>query len=432
MQQVAQPPIGPTPHPWRAALTAELHARPYAVVTAPARLFHLAVVTGEASVDAERRHLGALCIEQGIGPPAADASHFAAAFPGFRLTWERHTEFSTYTFILPTDGPEPFSVSPRAALPAAWIDALAGQTIAAAHVELLDRSSPGPLPQLLEQVFGGGNIVGNVAAGGRAAVWTDLDLDADGTVRVLVHDLGMSPRQTGRMVQRLLEIHTYCMTALLALPLAREIGPAVSRMERELAGIAQALPAAGNPDERAMLKRLSALAAEVESLAARTPYRFGAARAYHALVTRRIEELREQRVEGQQTIGEFMDRRLGPAMRTCETMQQRLEHLSQRVARASEMLRTRVDVTLAGQNRDLLASMDRRAKLQLRLQQTVEGLSVAAITYYAVGLVSYLTQGLIGAGLLLPKELIVGVAVPIFAAVAWLGLRRLHRNLDDH
>jgi uncharacterized membrane-anchored protein len=432
MQQVAQPPIGPTPHPWRAALTAELHARPYAVVTAPARLFHLAVVTGEASVDAERRHLGALCIEQGIGPPAADASHFAAAFPGFRLTWERHTEFSTYTFILPADGPDPFSASPRAALPAAWIDALAGQTIAAAHVELLDRSSPGPLPQLLEQVFGGGNIVGNVAAGGRAAVWTDLDLDADGTVRVLVHDLGMSPRQTGRMVQRLLEIHTYCMTALLALPLAREIGPAVSRMERELAGIAQALPAAGNPDERAMLKRLSALAAEVESLAARTPYRFGAARAYHALVTRRIEELREQRVEGQQTIGEFMDRRLGPAMRTCETMQQRLEHLSQRVARASEMLRTRVDVTLAGQNRDLLASMDRRAKLQLRLQQTVEGLSVAAITYYAVGLVSYLTQGLIGAGLLLPKELIVGVAVPIFAAVAWLGLRRLHRNLDDH
>ncbi|HTO81821.1 MAG TPA: DUF3422 domain-containing protein [Methylomirabilota bacterium] len=432
-QQVAQPPIGPTPHPWRVTLTAELHARPYAVVTAPARLFHLAVVTGEASADAERRHLGVLCSELGVAPPAGDASHFAAAFPGFRLTWERHTEFSTYTFILPAGEAEPFSASPRRALPAAWIDALAGQTIAAVHLELLDRSAPSPSPLLLERVFRSGNIIGNVAAGGRAAVWSDLDLDADGTVRLLVHDLGMSPRQTGRMAQRLLEIHTYCMTALLALPLAREIGPAVSRMERELADIAQALPAAGSPDdEQAMLKRLSALAAEVESLAARTPYRFGAARAYHALVTRRIEELREQRVEGQQTIGEFMDRRLGPAMRTCETMQQRLEHLSQRVARASEMLRTRVDVTLAAQNRDLLASMDRRAKLQLRLQQTVEGLSVAAITYYAVGLVSYLTQGVIGAGLLLPKELIVGGAVPIFAAIAWLGLRRLHRKLDDH
>src|SRR5262245_32385435 len=99
MQQVVQPPIGPTPHPWRAALTAELHARPYAVVTAPARLFHLAVVTGEASADMERRHLASLCIELDAAPPAADASHFAAVFPGFHLTWERHTEFSTYTFI---------------------------------------------------------------------------------------------------------------------------------------------------------------------------------------------------------------------------------------------------------------------------------------------------------------------------------------------
>src|SRR5262249_37178670 len=119
MQQVAQPPIGPTPHPWRAALTAELHARPYAVVTAPARLFHLAVVTGEASADAERRHLDALCNELRVAPPTADASHFAAAFPRFRLTWERHTEFSTYTFILPADDAEPFSASPRPALPVA-------------------------------------------------------------------------------------------------------------------------------------------------------------------------------------------------------------------------------------------------------------------------------------------------------------------------
>jgi uncharacterized membrane-anchored protein len=241
-----------------------------------------------------------------------------------------------------------------------------------------------------------------------------------------------SARQAGRMVQRLLEIHTYCMTALLALPLAREIGPAVSRMERELSDIAQTLKAVADPDdEQAQLKRLSALAAEVESLAARTPYRFGAARAYHTLVARRIEELREQRIEGQQTIGEFMERRLAPAMRTCETLQRRLDSLSERVARASEMLRTRVDVTLAAQNRDLLASMDRRARLQLRLQRTVEGLSVAAITYYAVGLVSYLTQGLDAAGLPLPKEIVVAIAVPVLAGIAWLGLRQLHKKLDD-
>jgi uncharacterized membrane-anchored protein len=149
-------------------------------------------------------------------------------------------------------------------------------------------------------------------------------------------------------------------------------------------------------------------------------------------VTRRIEELREQRIEGQQTIGEFMERRLGPAMRTCQTMQRRLESLSERVARASEMLRTRVDVTLEAQNRDLLASMERRSRQQLHLQRTVEGLSVAAITYYAVGLLSYVTEGVAVAGVPVPKELVLAVAVPTVAALAWLLLRNLHRMFDDH
>jgi uncharacterized membrane-anchored protein len=425
-------PLGPPPHPWRTVLTDELHARPYAVVAAPARLFHLALVTGEATADVERRRLGALCDELRAAPPAHNASHFAARFPDFELAWERHTEFSTYTFVLPAAGDGPFASALRAALPSAWIDGLAGQTIAAVHVEMLDQAADPPDGAALERIFGGANIVGGLAAGGRAQLWTDFNLDADGTVRLLLRDAGMSPRQTGRMAQRLLEIHTYCLMALLALPLAREVGPEMSRMERELSDIAQTLKAVADPDdEQAQLKRLSALAAEIESLAARTPYRFGAARAYHTLVTRRIEELREQRIEGQQTIGEFMERRLAPAMRTCETMERRLDSLSERVARASEMLRTRVDVTLAAQNRDLLASMDRRARLQLRLQRTVEGLSVAAITYYAVGLVSYLMQGIGAAGLHVPKEIVVALAVPVLAAIAWLGLRRLHKKLDD-
>lgn len=426
------PPLGPPPHPWRAVLTEELHARPYAIVAAPARVFHLALVTGEATADVERRRLGALCDELRVAPPPHNASHFATRFPRFELTWERHTEFSTYTFVLPPAGGAPFASALRADLPSAWIDGLAGQTIAAVHVEILEQSAAPPDAAALERVFGGANIVGGLAAGGRARLCTDFNLDADGTVRLLLQDAGMSARQTGRMAQRLLEIHTYCMMALLALPLAREVGPAVSRMERELSDIAQTLKAVADPDdEQAQLKRLSTLAAEVESLAARTPYRFGAARAYHTLVARRIEELREQRIEGQQTIGEFMERRLAPAMRTCETMQRRLDNLSERVARASQMLRTRVDVTLAAQNRDLLASMDQRARLQLRLQRTVEGLSVAAITYYAVSLVSYLAQGLGAAGLHVPKEIVVALAVPVLAGIAWLGLRRLHKRLDD-
>jgi uncharacterized membrane-anchored protein len=166
--RVPPAPLGPPPHPWRAMLTDELHARPYGVVAAPARLFHLALLTGEATADVERRRLGALCDELRVAPPPHAASHFAARFPGFELTWERHTEFSTYTFVLPADGTTSFNGALRASLPSTWIDGLAGQTIAAIHVEILDQAASLPDAAALERVFAGANIVGGMAAGGRA------------------------------------------------------------------------------------------------------------------------------------------------------------------------------------------------------------------------------------------------------------------------
>src|SRR5690606_7275024 len=210
----------------------------------------------------------------------------------------------------------------------------------------------------------------------------------------------LRPRQAGRLVQRLLEVETYRTLALLAFPMARRHVADLSRLGDELTSITQELTrAAGAGDEQALLDRLTAVSAEIERLSAETSYRFGAARAYYALVLKRIAELREERIEGLQTISEFMDRRLTPAMRTCEAVAERLDGLANRVARAGQLLRTRVDILLEAQNRDLLRSMDRRARLQLMLQETVEGLSVAAITYYGVGLVAYLAKGHAAAGL---------------------------------
>jgi len=231
-------------------------------------------------------------------------------------------------------------------------------------------------------------------------------------------------------VQRLLEIETYRMMALLALPVAREAAPAITRIGDELARLTQSLTEiAGLDDERRLLDRLVALSAEAERIAAATQYRFGAGRAYYALVRRRIEELREERIEGLQTIAEFMDRRLAPAMRTCESVGERLEAISTRLGRVSALLRARVEVALEAQNRDLLASMDRRARLQLRLQQTVEGLSVAAITYYVVGLVAYAAKAARGLGLRLDPELAAGAAVLPVAALVWWAIKRIRRGL---
>ena len=429
---------GPPEHALRRALAAELHARPPRPRRAPLRISHLALLTGEAGAGAERAHLAALCARFGVSPPPDGITHFSAEFDdgdsGWALTWERHTEFSTYTMYCAGSPAAPFADPALARLPGGWRAGLAGELLTAAQLDMLPADAPIPDADTLAALFGGRGVVGGLVAGSRAQVWTDFALDTAGAVRLLVQDRGLTPTQAGRLVQRLLEIETYRMMALLALPLAREVAPKITRMERRLGEVVGAVNRVeGIEGERALLQDLAALAAEVETMAASTPYRFGAGRAYHALCLRRLDELRESRVEGQSTLAEFLDRRLTPAMRTCETMHQRLEALSERVSRAGNLLRTRVDVTLEQQNLALLASMNRRARLQLRLQQMVEGLSVIAITYYAVGLVAYLAQAAAGAGLPVHKDVAVGVALPFVLGLVWWGIRRLKRRLagDD-
>ncbi len=47
----------------------------------------------------------------------------------------------------------------------------------------------------------------------------------------------------------------------------------------------------------------------------------------------RLRDLRTGRLEGQLTLDGFLDRRLGPAMATCESAAERQETLAERAAR---------------------------------------------------------------------------------------------------
>jgi uncharacterized membrane-anchored protein len=277
--------------------------------------------------------------------------------------------------------------------------------------------------------FGDTTVVGSRIGDGAASVFTDFRIGADGCSRFLVLDHALGDRQAGRYVQRLLEIETYRMMALLAFPLARDVGATLTAAEARLARITERMIDIAPAEEPQLLDDLTRLAAEVERSESASRYRFGAAAAYYRLVRQRVGELREVRLPRVQTIEEFMNRRLAPAMATCESVARRQEELSARVARASQLLRTRVDVALERQNQSLLESMDRRARVQLRLQQTVEGLSVAAITYYAAGLVGYVAKAGKAIGLPLDADVVVTLAIPVIAAVLWLGLRRLRRSL---
>lgn len=408
-------------HAQRRALAAEIHARPHAIFGPPARATHLALVACDAGMD--RRAVADLCARQGIPGPAEGANHHAADLGGFQLRWERHAEFSSYTFLRFDAFADPFAENALDLVPEDWLDALPGEVLAGLHLVFEKAERP---PEDLQARFGGNPLRGSRIAGAAALV-TDFHVHGDGFSRAVVRDDSLTRGQAGRVLQRLTEIETYRMMALLGLPVARDTAPRVAELGHELSSIIEAIAAGG--DDRVLLDRLNALAAGCERLVAATSERFSATRAYHALVQARIEELREERLPGLQTVDEFMRRRLVPAMATCESVAQRLERLSARIDRAGDLLRTRVDIALEEKNRDLLKSMDRRAHLQLRLQETVEGLSVVAISYYLVGLVGYAAKGLKSAGLPVDPDIAALVSLPLVLAMVWTGVRRLRRAL---
>ncbi len=443
----------PPDHPDRATLAAEVHARPPQSLAAPSRASVVAVRLEDEERAAERDHLKTLSAAHGAAAPLAGENQWRATLGPLRIKWERHGEFSSYTFFADGLGDTPFAEPVVALLPPGWLAGVPGQTVVAAHARLAaaatlcDGAGDTPTTEQLALHFGANVVVGAEIGEGAAMVFTDFVIHGDGFARFLLLDREMTERQAGRMLQRLFEIEAYRMMALLALPVARALWPRLIGVEHRLADLAARIagsaapPAAVQPPpttdgehDEALLQQLMALAAEVESALAASQVRFGASRAYHALVTTRIAELRERRIRGLQTIDEFMARRLSPAMATCANVSQRLHNLSERIAQASSLLSTRVDIARQRQNQALLAATARRAKLQLRLQQTVEGLSMAAIVYYLAGLVGYGAKALKAAGAPLSPDLVTGAAIPLLALATWWVLRRIHHGIarDEH
>lgn len=417
-------------HVQRRILVNEVHARPFERLEPPVRVSHIALLTGEGAAAARMRPLQDLCVRSGIAAPEEGINHFSADFGDFRCKWESHAEFVSYTFFAEGGGEDPFAETALSAVPEDWFAGLSGELLVAAHLVLESAKTHDRQRDVLNRLFSAESLAGSMVAGGMAEAWADFRLHGDGFSRILVRDMGLRARQAGRLIQRLLEIETYRILALLSLPLAREAGPEIGGVAEALSGITDRMTRMeGLADEHAALDELTGLSARLERLASRNTYRFSASAAYYELVETRLAAIREARIEGMQTIGEFMDRRMSPAMRTCQTMAMRQDRLAERVARTTGLLRTRVDLAMEEQNRDLLRSMDRRAKLQLRLQETVEGLSVAAISYYLVGLVGYAAKGLHAAGLPVPVEAVTGISIPVMVLLVWSALQRVRRRL---
>jgi uncharacterized membrane-anchored protein len=283
--------------------------------------------------------------------------------------------------------------------------------------------------RVADDYFDGNALVGSTTSGNKGIALTDFRIREDGFGRVIIYDGGLTPRQTGRLLQRIMEIDTYRMMALLTLPVARALSPVLQQAESELLSIMSEMQHAKEEDEPLLFDRITRLESQIENRNSDTLYRFSAATAYADLVEQRIEELREGRIEGLQTFREFNERRFAPAMATCRVASSRLQALSERVARTTVLLSTRVNVTREKQNQSVLKSMDRRANLQLRLQQTVEGLSVAAISYYIVGLVGYAAKGFKAYGYEFNLDVVTASSIPVVVALVAFGLARFRASI---
>ncbi len=410
----------------RTDLTNELHARPALPLDGEMNVHHLAFMGG---MDEGQKAGTDLFDQMGIILPSGGMRHQTITHRDVLIKWEQHTEFFTVTVHEPANE----TMFGRCkTLPTQWIDELEDHRVV--DMRLCLRKSNDMehgLPTKFQTIFDLSSLCGVSVAKNVATYFTDFRLHgSDLATHHLVLDHGMSAFQAGRNVLRIVEIETYRVMAMIGYQHARQIAPELADAERRLVRLTELMGREEDAKEaRELLDEVTELSATTEKLNAGSSFRFGASRAYSSIVMERIGSLREERLMTYRSLTGFMDRRFMPSIRTIESYHDRIDKLAERLGRTANLLRTRVDVNLEEQNSKLLQSMEKRAGLQLRLQQTVEGLSVIAISYYAVSLFGYLAIPIAKNTYLDPKILTGFAAIPILLLVILL-TRRVRKRLE--
>lgn len=413
--QAAQPPgdgpetVATADHESRhASLLADLHARPAPALHGPATVSFVAYLDGERT-QADGR---------------AGAGRSRRSHGGDRVVVEHHHEFVSFTATVPGVQQVLFSTDRNPFSGPSPDDGLA----VSVQVEVvpLPSQESGVVSLAAEHLVADGMLLAWVAEE-LIVVGVDFRVTDDGPMRMLVMTSpSVGPGRVGRVVRRLLELETYRALSTLALEHAQQLARVLSDLEPRLVRLVERMDDASvSADET--LEELLQVSAELETLASRHDFRFAAAHAYEAIVVDRLAVLRESRFGGRQLLAEFLALRFTPAMRTISSAEQRLHRLIARAGRAGDLLRTRVEVSHSAQNAAMLVSLDQRAQAQLRLQHAVEGLSVFAVTYYAVSILGYLLAPAAGA-LGVDEAVVKALLVPMVLLTVWLGVRRVRHG----
>ncbi len=372
----------------------------------------------------DRDAFSAYCEARGQRGPEKHARFHKLDLANGSLRWEQHAEFTTYSWGFSTNDKTLFATPSSS-----FTHVMQGLPQPGPHlisVDLFYGEENGKVDW--QGAFDASSLTACRTAEGRALVATDFRITTDGFVRILVLGKRIAPLRAGALILQLLELETYRSLCLLGLPLAHKLQPRIAESEKQLADISSYLiGATGLEANRSLLAKITALAGEIEASSSTTQFRFAASWAYYQIVRARVEDLKEEAVGEWPTLSRFLERRIAPAVRTCGSTEDRQERLADKLARAANLLRTRVDIELEQQNAEILKSMNERSHQQLRLQQTVEGLSIAAISYYVVQLLSQIISALNYQPFISEKALKAVLVIVSVAVVAML-VRRIRKR----
>jgi uncharacterized membrane-anchored protein len=401
-------------HPERQGVVSELHLRRMAGLSPPVRLLQTFRLLEDTEREAELAHIAAVPL------PHADvrsgARHLDGRVPGgAEFLWERHNEASTMTLVLPHGRHDGFGPPYGDEALVGWLYAAPGRVLRATQIMVVatDRDAD---PIVEQAQFDRDHLVSCLLDGG-ARMWSDFRIGPEGFGRHVIAANGMMPSDLGRVVQRIQELGNYRNLALRGLKTAQDADAELRMIEAEL--VAAASDMAEGDAGQAMLERLEALSARSTSLVARTSYRLRATQAYSEIVSDRLRALHPTAVPGYQSLTDFTERRLLPAVRTTQSFALRLHELAERINGAIAQIQTRAEFGIHQQSHKLLLSMTESADRQMKIQRLVEGLSIVGVTYYAISLLEKILFGFA----LSPDRvhLIVALAiVPTLLNVRWL------------
>ncbi|MFC3053377.1 DUF3422 domain-containing protein [Kordiimonas pumila] len=420
---------GPKADIIQAALNAEWHARPEMQIDPSMRCTH--VVTAKCP-DGTLEEVEAGYIGSQVKELAPSTRHHITDMGTYRVKWEKHTEVTCYTFAMPASQDSAFSDTPLSYLDEKARSTLLSEMKIGIRIEVL------PAALLADDngyaaacnIFSTKKLYGGWAAGHSAAIWSPFLPDKDGFIRVLICALNLPDSRLSRLVHRLLDIETYRILAMAALPIARKTMETLDKLEPALDKIIATI--ASNPSEEEqeqLLIEITTIAAKAEHLASSTAYRFAAAKAYEDIISRRLIEIKEEALNDHPRMTQFLSKSFSPAMRTCEAAGHRANDLTARISRAANLLNTMVDMAQKRQSHKILKSLETQGSRQIRLQQAVEGLSIFAVSYYGIGLVNYALKGAKAFGLPFTPEILTGLSVPIMLFLSWFLIRMVKKRV---